>query len=191
MVKIITDSGSDILQEECDKVRVLPLHVSFGEEHYRDGVDLLHETFYEKLIETDVLPKTSQISPYEFMEAYRQELDDDASAGEGQMSDKQILVITLSSRLSGTYQSACIAAEEFEGQVYVVDSENVTVGQKCLVMRAVELVEADYGIDEIVGILEEEKKQIQLIALLDTLVDGSRQHLLHLVMHYRSSRLWE
>lgn len=169
MIKIITDSGSDILQEECDKVRVLPLHVSFGEEHYRDGVDLLHETFYEKLIETDVLPKTSQISPYEFMEAYRQELDADASAGEGQMSDKQILVITLSSRLSGTYQSACIAAEEFEGQVYVVDSENVTVGQKCLVMRAVELVEADYGIDEIVGILEEEKKQIQLIALLDTL----------------------
>jgi len=66
MIKIITDSGSDILQEECDKVRVLPLHVSFGEEHYRDGVDLLHETFYEKLIETDVLPKTSQISPYEF-----------------------------------------------------------------------------------------------------------------------------
>ena len=50
MIKIITDSGSDILQEECDKVRVLPLHVSFGEEHYRDGVDLLHETFYEKLI---------------------------------------------------------------------------------------------------------------------------------------------
>ena len=169
MIKIITDSGSDILQEECDKVRVLPLHVSFGEEHYRDGVDLLHETFYEKLIETDVLPKTSQISPYEFMEAYRQELDADASAGEGQMSDKQILVITLSSKLSGTHQSACIAAEEFEGQVYVVDSENVTVGQKCLVMRAVELVEADYGIDEIVGILEEEKKQIQLIALLDTL----------------------
>ena len=82
MIKIITDSGSDILQEECDKVRVLPLHVSFGEEHYRDGVDLLHETFYEKLIETDVLPKTSQISPYEFMEAYRQELDADASAGE-------------------------------------------------------------------------------------------------------------
>ncbi len=105
------------------------------------------------------LPKTSQISPYEFMEAYRQELDADASAGEGQMSDKQILVITLSSRLSGTYQSACIAAEEFEGQVYVVDSENVTVGQKCLVMRAVELVEADYGIDEIVGILEEEKNR--------------------------------
>ena len=50
MIKIITDSGSDILQEECDKVRVLPLHVSFGEEHYRDGVDLLHETFYEKVL---------------------------------------------------------------------------------------------------------------------------------------------
>lgn len=83
MIKIITDSGSDILQEECDKVRVLPLHVSFGEEHYRDGVDLLHETFYEKLIETDVLPKTSQISPYEFMEAYRQELDADASGRRG------------------------------------------------------------------------------------------------------------
>ncbi len=92
MIKIITDSGSDILQEECDKVRVLPLHVSFGEEHYRDGVDLLHETFYEKLIETDVLPKTSQISPYEFMEAYRQELDADASAGEGQMSVSRSLL---------------------------------------------------------------------------------------------------
>lgn len=78
-----------------------------------------------------------------------------------------------------------------------VDSENVTVGQKCLVMRAVELVEADYGIDEIVGILEEEKKQIPTDRIIgytgipEKGWTGSRQHLLHLVMHYRSSRLWE
>ena len=66
MIRIITDSGSDILADTCEGVRVVPLHVSFEEEHYLDGVDLAHETFYEKLIETDVLPKTSQISPMNF-----------------------------------------------------------------------------------------------------------------------------
>lgn len=164
MIKIITDSGSDILADTCEGVRVVPLHVSFEEEHYLDGVDLAHETFYEKLIETDVLPKTSQISPYEFLEAYREEFET------GQEEETvQLLVITLSSKLSGTYQSACIAAEEYEKQVYVVDSENVAVGEHCLVMRAVELVQMGKSIDEVVTCLEKEKKELQVIALLDTL----------------------
>ena len=173
MIKIITDSGSDILTDTYEDVRVVPLHVSFEEEHYLDGVDLSHETFYEKLIETDVLPKTSQISPYEFLEAYQEEFD----AGQKKMAEEtdgeeeavQLLVITLSSKLSGTYQSACIAAEEYENQVYVVDSESVAVGERCLVMRALELVQMGKSIDEVVTCLEKEKKELQVIALLDTL----------------------
>ena len=74
MIKIITDSGSDILQEECDKVRVLPLHVSFGEEHYRDGVDLLHEMFCQRPARS-VLMNLWRLIGRNWMLMHRQERD--------------------------------------------------------------------------------------------------------------------
>lgn len=159
-IHIIIDSGSDVSKEEAEKygVTVLPLKTMFGEEEYRDGVDITRQEFYEKLIETDVFPTTSQIAPFEYEEAY-EKLAKDADA---------ILVITLSSKLSGCYQSANIAAEEYDN-VYIVDSENVAIGQRLLLELAVAEREKGTAIEEIVALLEEKKKQVKLVAKLDTL----------------------
>ena len=158
-IRIITDSAADLPRPCRPEVTVLPMAVTFGEEQFLDGVDLTHRQFYEKLIEGDALPTTSQINPAQFEEAFRQAVD----AGEN------VVAILLSSKLSGTCQSARIAAEEFPGRVFVVDSENATIGEQILVLRALSL--ADQGLDAaaVAGRLEAEKQDIRLVALLDTL----------------------
>lgn len=159
-IKILVDSGSDISAEEA-KARgfeLIPLIVSFGEEQFFDGVDLLPEQFFNRLIESDVLPTTSQINPYRFSEKL-EELTADGS---------EVIVITLSSKLSGTYFSAVTAAEEFE-HVYVVDSLNACIGERLVCELAHNLREQGLSAEEIVAELEEKKHRIQLIAVLDTL----------------------
>ena len=158
-IRIITDSAADLPRPCRPEVTVLPMAVTFGEEQFLDGVDLTHRQFYEKLIEGDALPTTSQINPAQFEEAFRQAVD----AGEN------VVAILLSSKLSGTCQSARIAAEEFPGRVFVVDSENATIGEQILVLRALSL--ADQGLDAaaVAKRLEAEKQDIRLVALLDTL----------------------
>ena len=158
-IRIITDSGCDMLPPYAPNLTVLPLTITFGEESFLDGVELDHHRFYEKLIKGEELPTTSQIAPAAFEEAFQRAVD----AGEA------VVCVTLSSKLSGTYQSARIAAEGFAGQVWVVDSENVTIGQRLLVERAVDL--AGQGLDaaQLSARLDQEKKDIRLVALLDTL----------------------
>lgn len=158
-IRIITDSASDMPQAARPEVTVLPMTVTFGEEEYQDGVSLTHQQFYEKLIEREDLPTTSQIAPARFEEAFRRA----AQAGES------VVAVVLSAKLSGTYQSACIAAEEFPGRVFVVDSANATIGEMILVERALELMDQGLEASAIAGRLEEEKKDIRLVALLDTL----------------------
>lgn len=158
-VRIMTDSASDFPLSHRPELTVLPMCISFGEEQYLDGVDLTHHQFYEKLIEGEHLPTTSQISPGEFEDAFRAAVD----AGE------TVVAVVLSAKLSGTWQSACIAAESFPGRVYVVDSENATVGERILAERALELMDRGLDAAEIAARLEEEKKDIRLVALLDTL----------------------
>ena len=113
-VKIMIDSASDISMAEAKELGVImmPMIISFGEQDYNDGVDLLPTEFYEKLIESDVIPKTSQISQYRFEEAFE----------EYTKGGDQLVVITISSKLSGTYNSAKLASENFVGKVFVVDS---------------------------------------------------------------------
>ena len=161
MVKIIIDSAADILPSECQAlgIRHLPLKVFFGQKEYRDAVDMSHKEFYEKLVESDELPTTSQISPAEFADA----MEEVVSAGD------EALVITLSSRLSGTYQSAMIAAADFEGKVFVVDSLNVSLGMRLLVQRGITLAEQGLSAAEIARQLDEEKQKIRVLALVDTL----------------------
>ena len=154
-IRVITDSAADLPQPCRPEITVLPMAVTFGEEQFLDGVDLTHRQFYEKLIEGDALPTTSQINPAQFEEAFRQAVDD----GED----------VLSSKLSGTCQSARIAAEEFSGRVFVVDSENATIGQQILVRRALDLLDQGLDAAAIAAELEKEKKDIRLVALLDTL----------------------
>ena len=158
-IRMITDSASDLLSPHRPEVTVLPMTITFGEEQFRDGVDLTHRQFYEKLIEGEELPTTSQIAPAQFEEAFR----DAVEAGES------VVAVVLSSKLSGTYQSACIAAEEFPGKVFVVDSANATIGERILVERGLELMDQGLEAAAIAAKLDEEKADIRLVALLDTL----------------------
>lgn len=158
-IQIITDSSSDITSPDRPDLTVLPMKITFDDSEYLDGVNLTHKEFYEKLIECDSLPVTSQIPPYEFEVAVRKALE----------TRDYVIIITLSGKLSGTWQSACIAAREFEGRVFVVDSENATVGERALVEYALHLKDSGMDAASIAATLEKEKKNIRLIALLDTL----------------------
>lgn len=154
----IADSGSDIPQG-TKGVKVLPLTVQFADEIYQDGVTLSHHDFYEKLGASKELPITSQITPYAFEEAIREVLE----AGDTP------IVVTLSSKLSGTHQSAVIASHAFEEKVAVVDSLNASLGQRVLIEYGLRLAEEGKSAEEIVEELETKKKDIRLVALLDTL----------------------
>lgn len=158
-IRIITDSAADLSQPCRPEVTVLPMTLAFGEEQFLDGVDLTHRQFYEKLIEGDVLPTTSQINPAQFEDAFRQSVE----AGE------DVVAVLLSARLSGTCQSARIAAEAFPGRVFVVDSENAAIGEQVLVRRALTLMDQGLDAAAIAGQLERERGDIRLVALLDTL----------------------
>lgn len=162
MIKILVDSACDLEQSDAEAlgVSLLPLQIRFGEEEFLDGVTLSHRAFFEKLIETNTLPQTSQINEYRFEEAFS-ELTADGS---------EVVAITLSSKLSGTHASAVKAAKEFGGKVYVVDSLNACIGERILLEYAVRLVKGGrLGAAEIAAELDEKKGKIQLLAVLDTL----------------------
>lgn len=156
--RIIVDSTVDLMPDYAARVHVVPLTVHFGDEEYIDGVTIDHKTFYEKLIESDTLPTTSQATPDEFMTAF----DEAKAAGEA------AVVITLASKLSGTYQSAVIAAAEYEN-IYVVDSASGAMGSGILVELAFRLLDEGKSAAQIAAALEEEKKKIVIVALVDTL----------------------
>ena len=157
-IRIITDSGSDIIDSKRDNVTVLPMSITFGDEVFYDGVTLSHSEFYMKLIESDELPKTSLIAPASFADAF----EEAKNAGE------KVIAITISGGLSGTYQSAVLAAEDYD-DVYVVDSMNVTIGERILVEYALKLIDEGRDIEDIVNELESAKKRICVLGLLDTL----------------------
>lgn len=160
-IQIVTDSASDISQAEAKalNIDVLPLKTIFGEEEYLDGVTIDHVTFYNKLIESDVLPTTSQLSPFDFEKAFRSAVE----------NGNEVICITVSSKLSGCYQSANIAAEEFSGKVVVIDSLSVAIGERNLVNLAVQERNAGKSCSEIVAYLNEMTPKLRLIALVDTL----------------------
>ena len=156
--RIIADSTADMIPEIEKRVHIVPLTVHFGDEEFIDKVTIDHKTFYEKLIECDVLPTTSQASPYAFMK----EFDKAKKAGES------AVVITVSSKFSGTYQSAMIAAMEYEN-IHVVESPSASMGSGILVEMAVKLLDEGKSAEEIAAVLNEEKKKIVVVALVDTL----------------------
>ena len=158
-VRVITDSASDILPGEHEGLVVLPLSVTFGAKTYEDGVDLSHERFYELLVEEDELPKTGQVNPFAFSQA----LDAAYEAGD------EVVIVTLSSKLSGTNQSAVTAAAEAKGVVRVVDSLNVCVGERVLVEYALRLATEGAGAVEIAEELVRVRDRVCVVGLLDTL----------------------
>jgi DegV family protein with EDD domain len=156
--RIIVDSTADLMPEILDRVHVVPLTVHFGEEELVDGVTIDKKTFYERLVESDVLPSTSQATPEVFM----REFEKAKQAGE------QAVVITVASKLSGTYQSAVLAAREYE-HIHIVDSSTVAIGSSILVELACKLLDEGMNAKEIAQNLEEEKKKIVIVALVDTM----------------------
>ena len=151
-VKILIDSASDISKQEAESlgVTMLPITITFGTEEYADGVNMLPKEFYEKIIESTELPKTSQINEDAFQEVF-EDLTADGS---------ELVVITLSSKLSGTYNNAVRAANQFGNQIYVVDSLNAAVGERLLCFYALSLVKLGKSAKEIADMLNEKKTKI-------------------------------
>ena len=160
-VKIMIDSASDISMTEAKELGVImmPMIISFGEQDYNDGVDLLPTEFYEKLIESDVMPKTSQISQYRFEEAFE----------EYTKNGDTLVVITISSKLSGTYNSAKLASENFVGKVFVVDSLSAAIGERLLCQYGLRLVDEGLSAQEVANKLDVAKNKINIIAIVNTL----------------------
>lgn len=160
-IRIITDSASDIPQDVAKEwgVTVLPINVRFGDEEYLDGVTLSADDFYHKLIETDEVPKTSQISPY----VYAQEFEKADEAGD------ELIYFCLSSRVSGCYQSATLAAADYSDNIHIVDTKQFCISEYILVQRAVMLRDEGKSCDEIISIIQEEMKSVHVISAFDTL----------------------
>lgn len=156
--KIIIDSTVDMSAQLRSRTHIVPLIVRFGEEEYQDGVTINYEQFYEKLAVCTDLPTSSQPSPDAFEAAYQAVTD----AGD------EAVVLTISGKLSGTYQSACIAAEEFSN-IYVVDSMTAAIGTGALAQYALQLAEAGMDAKSVWARLEEVKGDVKLLAVLDTL----------------------
>ena len=168
-VRIITDSASDMSPAEHPALRVLPLSVTFGTDVYMDGVDIDHQRFYEMLVERDELPKTGQVNPYAFSQAI----------AEAREAGDEAVIITVGAKLSGTNQSARTAlAEAPGGDVYVVDSNNVTLGERVLVEYALRLVDEGQGAAQIAAAVEAVRDRVVVIwSARDAGVPGARRSL--------------
>ena len=157
-VRIIVDSTADLASEVREQVKIVPLTVYFGDEEYLDGVTMDYIQFYDKLATCDSLPTSSQPNPAMFGDVYREVTEAGDSA----------VVITISSKLSGTYQSAMIAASDYD-DIYVVDGMTATIGTGALAKYAFQL--ADDGMDakDIAQQLEIAKDKVRIVGMIDTL----------------------
>ena len=158
-VKIIVDSTADLTPWVRQRVDVVPLTIHFGQKEYVDGVTIDSKTFYEMLVESDVLPTTSQATPFAFEEAFRKAVEDGF----------EVVCITCTAKLSGTYQSAVIAAQEFPGKVHVVDSKTIALGSAILTEYALTLLDRGLNGEEITWKLMQKREDVRVLAMLDTL----------------------
>ncbi len=161
-MRIITDSTSDIDTQLATQynIDVVPLKVIISGQEYKDRVDIQPNEFYTLLEQAEALPTTSQPSPQDFLNLYEDALK----------NDEDVIVLTLSSAVSGTYQSATIAKDLAESdRIHVIDSMNATQGLRLLVEKAIQLRDQNTPTQDVVNILEEYKHNIKIIALVDTL----------------------
>lgn len=160
-IRIVTDSASDISQELAKKwdITVIPLNVRFGDEEFLDGVTLSGHDFYKKLVETDEIPKTSQISPYEYSRIFE----------EADKAGDELIYFSLSSGVSGSYQSALIAAQDYSDNIHVLDTRQFCISEYIIVQRAVEMRSQGMNAKEIVEKISVEMKTAHVIAVFDTL----------------------
>lgn len=171
--KIITDSANDLPEEILEKygIRFAPLSITFDNETFLDGVDLTREKFYDRLINASQIPRTSQPSPSAFYELIKATLEKGFEA----------VVITLSSGLSGTHDSALMAKAEFgpreQEKIHIVDSLSASTGQGLLVYEAAKMAEEGRTASEIAQVIEQLKHKLASIFTVDTfeyLLKGGR-----------------
>ena len=160
-VKIIVDSASDVKLSfaEANCLGFVPLKTNLGGVEYRDGIDIVPDVFFEKLEQNKELAHTSQVNASEFMEIFEKVVADGDEA----------VVITISSGLSGTYQSAIVAASDYEGKIFVVDSLSATAGEQVLMEHAIKLRDAGKSAAEIYEELDYMRKNYHLFVRLETL----------------------
>lgn len=166
-VRIVTDSTADIPLEQATAlgITIVPLTVFFGDEAYLDGIELDNAGFYRKLQASKTLPRTSQPAPAEFQNAYMRLIDEGADG---------ILSIHLSSKLSGTYQSACTARDSLPEEVKkipieIVDSQSISAGMSRAIMHAAEEAQQGLSLEEIKAHAVDELSRTRILAVLDTL----------------------
>lgn len=165
MLRIIADSTCDISKEDAKRmgITIVPISIRFGEEEFLDGVDITHEEFYKRLAECDELPGTSQPAP----DTFRKIFEEAVNAGD------DVLGIFISSELSGTCQSACIAASEVEEKsgkkLYMIDSRSASIGTALLIREAVKLREAGVNVSDIAYKCADMSKYIKLTAVVGSL----------------------
>lgn len=169
-IKIITDSTADLPKEVYEKydIEVLPLLINFGEESYLDGVEITPEELFGRIENENAVPTSSQVTPNRFMETYERYLKE----------GYKILSIHISSGMSGTYQSACIAKNMIESEdIFVIDSQNVTAALGMVVLKSAILKEKGYSAEEIAKEAENIKSKVRtslVFESLDNLVRGGR-----------------
>ncbi len=160
-IKIMVDSATDFTLEQANKLGLLfvPISVNFDGEEYWDGVNLFPEEFYKKLETCKTIPQTSLINEYRWKEAFESATQDGS----------EVIVITISSKLSGTYQAALDASKSFNGKVFVIDSKNAACGEGILAKYALKLREEGKTAEEICDRLNKKKDKICVYAAIDTL----------------------
>jgi DegV family protein with EDD domain len=169
MIRIVTDSSSDLPKEiiERHQIEVVPLTVTIDDREYTEGVDITPQEFYQKMMASDILPKTSQPAPASFARTF------DRLSVQGD----SILCLTISSKLSGTYQSACIGNEMSGNGAVVFDTLAGSLGHGLQLLKAAELSALGYTLADIIKVLEAYRKEMSILILLDTLeniVKGGR-----------------
>ncbi len=157
-IQVIIDSSTDIAARLENRVHIVPLTLSFNGKEYLDGIDMSRMEFYEKLENEDVMPKTSQVTPAAFDKVF----------AKIQEKGQEAIVITVSSGLSGTWQSASLAAQEYP-EIRVVDSCNVAIGAGILTEYAIQCIDQGMNLRELEAVLIKMRSKVRLIAKLDTL----------------------
>ena len=164
-VQIVVDSSCDITKERADQLGLtfLPLKVLFSDAEYVDGITLGHREFFQKLAETGEIPKTGQVTPVAFEQAFREALD----------RCDEVVSISIASALSGTFQSSQIAADQLSDEersrVFLVDSESVSVGEELLIRLAISMRDEGKSAKEIYDVLQVKRREMKFLALLDTM----------------------
>ena len=162
MIRLVVDSTFDFSNEfiSSHELDVVPLSVQFGTQSYKEKIDLTTEEFYQKMSASSDLPKTSQPAPQLWLEVFEKAVE----------TKDQLIVMTLSSGLSGTYQSACMAAELCsDATIEIIDTKNVTLGSQIQALEVLRMIELGLPYEEIVSKARENVSKVRLFALINTL----------------------